>query len=233
MRTFLKTEKMMANFFFRTLHNFLTPSQQLWTYIAHLVWYRVGSTLIESTITKVQVMCKQRWRYTFPQWKTDLCRFMFCLSDWLSVEDLAAVQRKLYTVHTEWYNLGLELGQRVSTLDSIDAKCNGDPSRCFRQVLKEWLKGVNPPPIATWQAMVKALKSPTVAQYQVAEQIQSELTPPLSIQPLSPQPLSPQPLSPLLQSPQYRSQGLLASYPGLQSRFEGLGTRLKVCMITV
>ena len=126
---------------------------------------------------------------------------MFCLSDRLNVEDLAAVQRKLYTVHTEWYNLGLELGQRVSTLDSIEAKCNGDPSRCFRQVLKEWLKGVSPPP--TWQAMVKALKSPTVAQYQVAEQIQPELTSPLSMQPLSLQPLSPQ-----LLSPQYRSQGL-------------------------
>ena len=57
-----------------------------------------------------------------------------------TMDDLAAVQRKLFVVRTEWYNLGLELGQ----------------------VLTEWLKGVNLPP--TWQAMVNALKSPTVAQ---------------------------------------------------------------------
>jgi len=75
---------------------------------------------------------------------------------------LAAVQRKLFAVRTEWYNLGLELGQKVSTLDSISARYSGNPTECFRQVLKEWLKGINPPP--TWQAMVNALKSPTVAQ---------------------------------------------------------------------
>ena len=115
--------------------------------------------------------------YTFP----DLCLIghlllhVFCLSDRLSVDDLADVQRKLFAVRTEWYNLGLELGQRVPTLDSIDAKCSGDPSQCFRQVLAEWLKGVNPPP--TWQAMVKALKSPTVEQYRLAEHIQTELSP--------------------------------------------------------
>ena len=124
---------------------------------------------------------------------------MFCLSGQLSVDDLAAVQRKLYDVNTKWYNLGLELGLRPPTLDSIDAKYNSDPSQCFRQVLKEWLNGVNPPP--TWQAMVNALKSPTVSQYKLAEQIQTELPTPLSTQPLAPQPLSPQSLSPQHQSP--------------------------------
>ena len=118
--------------------------------------------------------------------------FLF-LPDRLSVDDLADVQRKLYAVKTDWYNLGLELGQRVSTLDSIDTKYNNDPSQCFRHVLKEWLKGVNPPP--TWQAMVNALKSPTVAQPQVAEQIQTELPSARSMQPLPPHPLSPQSLS--------------------------------------
>ena len=84
------------------------------------------------------------------------------------------------------------MGQQVSTFDSIDTKRRGDPSQCFRQVLKEWLKGVNPPP--TWQAMVNALKSHTVAQHQVAEQIEIELSPALSMQPhhLSLQSASPQ-----------------------------------------
>ena len=123
-----------------------------------------------------------------------------CLSDRLSEDDLADVQRKLFTVKNEWYNLGLELGQRVSTLDSIDTKYSGDPSQCFRQVLKEWLKGVNPPP--TWQAMVNALKSPTVVQYQVAEQIQTELSPALSVQSPSLQP----PSFPSLQPPSTSAQ---------------------------
>jgi len=116
---------------------------------------------------------------------------MFCLSDRLSVDDLVTVQRKLFAVRTEWYNLGLELGQRVPILDSIAAKCSSDPSQCFRQVLTEWLKGINPPP--TWQALVKALESPTVAQHQVAEQIRKELSLASPVQPLSPQ--SPQTLT--------------------------------------
>ena len=124
---------------------------------------------------------------------------MFCLSDRLSVDDLGEVQRKLFAVRNEWYNLGLELGQRAATLDSIDAKYNSDPSQCFRQVLKEWLKGVNPPP--TWQAMVNALKSPTVEQSHLAEKIQTELPPALTVPPLAQQPLSPKSLSPQSQSP--------------------------------
>ena len=128
---------------------------------------------------------------------------MFCPADRLSVDDLAAVQRKLYPAKTEWYNLGLELGLGSSTLDSIDAKYSSDPSQCFRQVLKEWLKGIDPP--RTWQAMVNALKSPTVAQSHLAEQIQTELQAALSMQPQLPQPLSPESLSPQFLSPQPQS----------------------------
>jgi len=93
---------------------------------------------------------------------------MFCPSDRLSVNDLAYVQRKLYAVSTKWYNFGLELGLQVATLDSINTKYSDDPSECFREALKEWLKGVNPTP--TWQAVVNALESPTVAHGHLAEQ---------------------------------------------------------------
>ena len=144
---------------------------------------------------------------------TDLCLIehllvFFFILDQLSVDDLPTVQRTLYEVKTEWYNLGLELGLRVATLDSIDARYNSDPSQCFRQFLKEWLKGVNPLP--TWQAMVNALKSPTVAQPRLAQQIETALQPALTMQPLSRQPLSqslsPQPLFPQRQSPSTAAQ---------------------------
>ena len=131
----------------------------------------------------LQVLQLYACMYTFKWWliiEYLLVCFLFLL-DRLSVDDLAAVQRKLYPVKTDWYNLGLELGLRVSTLDGIDAKYSGDPPQCFRHVLKEWLKGINPVP--TWQAMVNALKAPTVAHYHLAEQIQHELPPP------QPQPL--------------------------------------------
>jgi len=121
--------------------------------------------------------------YAFPQWLIYVSNWTSigscaCLPDRLSVDDLVAVQRKLYAVRNEWYNLGLELGQRASTLDSIDTRYSSDPSKCFCQVLKEWLKGIDPPP--TWQAMVNALKSPTVAQHHVAEEIQTKLPQPPS-----------------------------------------------------
>ena len=132
---------------------------------------------------------------------------MFCISDRLRLDDLVVVQRKLYAVNTKWYNLGLELGQQVSTLDRIDAKYRGDTSECFRQVLTEWLKGVDPPP--TWQAMVNALMSPTVAQYHLAEQIKTELQPlkPQSLQSLSPQLRAPQ-LPSMCAQPHPKSLGL-------------------------
>ena len=120
---------------------------------------------------------------------SDSC-FQYLPLDRLSVSDLADVQRKLYAVNTRWYNVGLELGLKVPTLDSIDTKHRGDPSLCFRETLKEWLKGIDPSP--TWEAMVKALKSPTVGDHQLAEQIQAEHV-------SSPQPLSHKP--PSLQHP--------------------------------
>jgi len=129
----------------------------------------------------------------------------FCLPERLSVDDLAAVQKRLFAVRTEWYNLGLELGQHAATLDSIDATNSGDPSKCFRQVMKEWLKGIDPPP--TWQAVVKALKSPTVAQGKLAEQIQTELLPTRSMAPLSPHTLSPPSQSPQPSQPHPMSSG--------------------------
>jgi len=99
--------------------------------------------------------------------------FCFCLSDPLSEDDLADVRRKLHAATTEWYNLGLELGQLPSTLDSFDAKHSSDPAQCFREILKVWLNEIDPPP--TWQAMVNALNSSTVGHHQLAEEIQAEL----------------------------------------------------------
>lgn len=99
------------------------------------------------------------------------------------------VQRKLHAVTTSWYNLGLELGLKVPILDLIDTKYRGNPSKCFRRVLKEWLRGIDPLP--TWELVVIALNSPTVGEHQLAEEIEIQhlsLTPTQlsSSQPLPP-----------------------------------------------
>jgi len=99
--------------------------------------------------------------------------FTFRLTDRLNENDLADVRRKLYAVHARWYDMGLELGLRVPTLDGIETKCLGDPCQCLREVLKEWLRGVDPLP--TWHAIIKALKSPTLGHHQLAVHIQTEL----------------------------------------------------------
>ena len=69
--------------------------------------------------------------------------------------------------------MGLELGLRVPTLDGIETRCNGNPCQCLREVLKEWLRGVDPLP--TWHVIIKALKSPTLGHHQLADSIQTEL----------------------------------------------------------
>ena len=89
------------------------------------------------------------------------------------MSDLADVQRKLYAVHAKWYDMGLELGLKVPTLDGIETKQKSDPCQCLREVLKEWLRGIDPLP--TWRAVMQALKSPMLGYYQLAAHIQTEL----------------------------------------------------------
>ena len=97
----------------------------------------------------------------------------FSLSDRLNESDLADVWRKLYVVHAKWVDMGLELGLKIHTLEGIRPKCSSDPCQCLREVLKEWLRGVDPLP--TWHAIIQALKSPTVGHHQLADCIQTEL----------------------------------------------------------
>lgn len=83
------------------------------------------------------------------------------------MDDLCVVQEALYVVRTHWYNMGLKLGLKPDVLDTIEIQCSGDPSICFRETLKKYLKTITP----SWTAIVEALKSPTVDQPQLAEKV--------------------------------------------------------------
>ena len=88
----------------------------------------------------------------------------------LTVNNLDVVLEELYGVRTHWYNMGLKLKLKANTLDAIKSKCSGDPSECFREILKRYLQRVTPLP--SWRSLVEALRSPIVDQPQLAEEVE-------------------------------------------------------------
>ena len=85
------------------------------------------------------------------------------------MDDLGAVQEELYAARTSWYNLGLKLGLTVNNLDAIEGECNS--SNHFRKMLTKWLKTAKFP---SWNALADGLKSPTIAENQLAEEIEKK-----------------------------------------------------------
>ena len=91
------------------------------------------------------------------------------------MNDLVVVQEELYNVRPHWYNLGLKLGLKPGALDAIKTQCSGD--ECFRETLKDYLKTTTP----SWRALVEALRSPTVGQLQLAEEVEQKYCPTLKM----------------------------------------------------
>ena len=87
----------------------------------------------------------------------------------LTVDDLAAVQRAVWEARSKWYNIGLELGLTVGTLDAIKQSNHYDIDGCFTEILKQWLRNFKLEP--TLNSLADALKSPTVGLAQLAEDI--------------------------------------------------------------
>ena len=86
----------------------------------------------------------------------------------LKEEDLSDVQDELWEARSKWYNIGLCLGIPPSDLDVIE-KDGRDTATCFRNMLLKWLReGKN----CTWEALIKALSSPSVGHTTVANSIQ-------------------------------------------------------------
>jgi hypothetical protein len=69
-------------------------------------------------------------------------------------------------------DIGIELGLNKTDLDAIKTSCGDDLTRCFTEMLTLWLKQVNPSP--TQRALVKALRTPTVNQGQLAENVEKQ-----------------------------------------------------------
>ena len=70
----------------------------------------------------------------------------------LTVDDLRVLMKELNDVCAKWYNIGVQLGVSVGTLDAIEKQYR-DPSDCLRKTLTTWLKSSTP----GWTNVVDAL----------------------------------------------------------------------------
>ena len=94
--------------------------------------------------------------------------FESCFS---SVEPtLQKLLNELHSVQASWYYIGLELGIPHTTLNSFRQTFSA-PLDLMREMFIRWLDtAVDPQP--TWEAVVAALRSPTVDKKKVAEQLE-------------------------------------------------------------
>ena len=76
---------------------------------------------------------------------------------------------ELHHVRAKWYDLGIQLRMETSHLDAIETQHRGNPDKCQRQMLSDWLNTSPPPP--TWQRMVDALCSPVIDKKSSAERL--------------------------------------------------------------
>ena len=85
---------------------------------------------------------------------------------------LKALLNELHPVCARWYNIGLQLDIPHTKLDCF-RQMYSDPSDLMREMLKHWLQtAINPRP--TWRAVVIALRSHSVDEQFVAEQLESK-----------------------------------------------------------
>ena len=68
----------------------------------------------------------------------------------------------------EWYDIGVDLKISPDTLDEIRTD-HGDTKSRFREMLKVWLRRVEPYP--TWSELIEALKSPLVGREDLAKKL--------------------------------------------------------------
>ena len=72
-----------------------------------------------------------------------------------------------------WYNLGLQLGVRPETLDTIRAQFSDSRDRLL-EMLKTWLTTSDN---TTWKALTDALKSRSVNESSTADYLESKYCP--------------------------------------------------------
>ena len=86
--------------------------------------------------------------------------------------DLDLLLRELNAICRKWKSIGQELGVDYS-LNNICQRYS-DPGDCLREVLKERLQWYSFP---TWRDIVAALRTPDVAEPELADQLEAKYCP--------------------------------------------------------
>ncbi len=84
--------------------------------------------------------------------------------------DFDEIQKALWDVRYLWFDLGTALDLRPHLTD-IQRKLRNDSDKYLPEVIGLWLKRAEP--VATWSALVSALKSPNIRKLEegIAEDI--------------------------------------------------------------
>ena len=78
---------------------------------------------------------------------------------------------ELNDTRAKWYDIGLQLGVSVGTLNAIKKDYNST-SDCLRETLTKWLKTC--PSVPTWNSIVDALRSSTVGEVRLAADLEQK-----------------------------------------------------------
>ena len=89
----------------------------------------------------------------------------------LNTSDLSKVRNEALSAAAKWYDIGLELGMTADDLDVIQ-KANDNPKVCLREMLRQWLSGMDPEP--SWEALIAALRKPVVNYPALASDIEQK-----------------------------------------------------------
>ena len=97
------------------------------------------------------------------------CTKMACSK--LNTSDLSKVRNEALSAAAKWYDIGLELGMTADDLDVIQ-KANDDPKVCLREMLRQWLSGMDPE--SSWEGLIAALRKPVVNYPALASEIEQK-----------------------------------------------------------
>ena len=89
-------------------------------------------------------------------------------TDLVTIDDLAEIQEELVKATDKWFLLGAQLKVSNAILQSLMSTSAQNPEYCLYQVLAYWLTNA---PSPTWESLVRALSSNTVAKLNIASEI--------------------------------------------------------------
>ena len=88
------------------------------------------------------------------------------------MDDLSDVYTNFYDTRDKWFNIGMALNIKFSTLKSIKSE-HHDNDDCLREVLAHRIQSGGP---LTWADLTTCLRHPTVGRRDLADKIDQGLT---------------------------------------------------------